>query len=63
MNRFPSLTLRAVGETLEVEWSPVERLPPPAVRVLDHRPAAPRLTVQLRAAPEPADEDVPAPEG
>ena len=58
MNRFPSLTLRAVGETLEVEWSPVERLPPPAVRVLDHRPAAPRLTVQLRAAPEPADEEV-----
>ena len=55
MTRFDTLTLRAVGETLAVDWSPVERLPPPAVRVLDHRPAAPRLTVRLRAEPEPTD--------
>ena len=55
MTRFDTLTLRAIGETLAVDWSPVEHLPPPAVRVLDHRPAAARLTVQLRAAPEPED--------
>ena len=49
MNRFPSLTLRAVGETLAVDWSPVDRLPPPAVRVLDHRPAARRIPPVLAA--------------
>ena len=49
MQRFPVLSLRAVGETLEIDWSPVERLPPPAVRVLDHRPAAARLTEIGRA--------------
>ena len=58
MTRFDTLTLRAIGETLAVDWSPVDRLPPPAVRVLDHRPAAPRLTVRLRAEPEPTDEEL-----
>ena len=54
---FPRLSLRALGQDLEVLWSPVPHLTPPAVRVLDHRPAAPRLTIQYRETPEPgADE-------
>ena len=55
---FPqTLPLRALSLELEVARSPVPHLTDPAVRVLDHRPAALRLTVQHRAAPLPPSED------
>ena len=55
---FPdTLRLRALSLELEVARSPVPHLTDPAVRVLDHRPAALRLTVQHRAAPLPPSED------
>ena len=50
---IPPLRLRALGQTLEIGWSPVRALQPPSPRVLDHRPAAARLTIQFREGEEP----------
>lgn len=51
---FPqTLPLRALSLELEVVLSPVPHLTDPPVRVLDHRPAAARITVQHRAVPTP----------
>lgn len=51
---IPPLLLRASGQRLEVEWSPVFALAPPQPRVLDHRPAAQRLTLQYREGAPPS---------
>ena len=50
---IPPLLLRASGQRLEVAWAPVFALPPPSPRVLDHRPAASRLTLQYREGSPP----------
>ena len=48
-----SLRLPASGTELELVWKPVFALPEPHLRVLDHRPAAQRLTIQYREGTDP----------
>lgn len=48
-----ALRLRATGQVVEIDWSAVFALQPPSPRVLDHRPASQRFTIQYREGAEP----------